>query len=134
MLHEVAARQGLDLLLVERGLVAKVEGVQPLDEGEAGEVGAHGDVLGGLRGNLLGEDLVQEVGVGELLGRGLLQHRLEPLPALEEPQPLQMLVQSLELGGLHDAISGSIRDSVRSARAGDRSAPPGAREARGVAI
>ena len=45
----------LDLLLVERGLVAEVEGLQALHEGEARQVGAHGDVLGRLRGDLFGE-------------------------------------------------------------------------------
>ncbi len=43
------------------------------DEGEAGELRAHGDVLGRLGGDLLGEDLVEEVGEGELLAGGLLQ-------------------------------------------------------------
>ncbi len=54
VLDEVAVRQLLDLFLVERGLIGEVEGLQSLDEGEAGEAGAHGDVqafqLGGGHG------------------------------------------------------------------------------------
>ena len=57
VLDEVTARQRLDLLLVERRLIAEVEGLQRFDEGEARHAGAHGDVLGRLRGDLLGQHL-----------------------------------------------------------------------------
>ena len=53
VLDEVAGAESGDLLLVERGLVGEVEGVEPLDEGEAGEAGAHGDVLCRLGADLL---------------------------------------------------------------------------------
>jgi len=56
-------------------------------------------VLGGLGGDLFGEDLVQEVRVGELLAGGLLEESFEPLTALEQAQALQMLLEALELGG-----------------------------------
>src|SRR5262244_2947570 len=102
VLDEVTAAQGLDLLLVEGGLVAEVEGLEALDEGETGQVGTHGDVLGGLGGDLLGQQRVEEVGVGGLLGGGLLEHRLQALAAFEEPQPLHLLVQAFELGGAHE--------------------------------
>ena len=72
VLDKVTAAEGLDLLLVERGLVAEVEGLQALDEGEARQVRPHGDVLGRLGGDLLGEQRVEELGVGGLLGGGLL--------------------------------------------------------------
>src|SRR5437773_6361095 len=45
VLDEVAGGERLDLLLVERGLVAEVEGLEALDEGKAGQARAHGDVL-----------------------------------------------------------------------------------------
>ncbi len=102
VLDEVTAGQGLELLLVDRGLVAEVKGVQPLDEGEARQLGAHGDVLGRLGSHLFGEDLIEEVGVGELLGRGLLQEGLEPLPTREQAQAPEMLLEAFELGGAHD--------------------------------
>jgi len=68
-------------------------------------VGAHGDVLGGLGRDLFGEDLVEEVGVGELLGRGLLEKGLEALVAFEEPQALEVGLEPLELAGAHGATS-----------------------------
>ena len=101
MLDEVAGAQGLDLLLVERGLVAEVEGLQALHEGEAGQVGPHGDVLGGLGGDLFGEEPVEEVGVASLLGGGVLEQGFQAFPALEQPQPLQLFLQALELRGAH---------------------------------
>ena len=49
MLDEVAEAQLLDLLAVDRRLVAEVEAVEPLDERKPGQVRPHRDVLGGLR-------------------------------------------------------------------------------------
>ena len=83
VLDEVAGGERLDLLLVDGGLVGEVELLEALDEREAGQAGAHGDVLGGLGGDFLGEHLLEEVGVGELLGRGVLQQGLESLAALD---------------------------------------------------
>jgi hypothetical protein len=82
VLDEVAARQLEDLLLVDRGLVAEVEGLQRLDEGETRHGRAHDHVLAGLGGHLFAEDLFQEVGVGGIVGRGLLQQRFQAFPAL----------------------------------------------------
>src|SRR5439155_7908784 len=111
VLDEVTAAQRLDLLLVERGLVAEVERLQALHEGEAGQVRAHGDMLGRLRGDLFGQQRIEEVGVRGFLGGGLLEHGLETLATLEQPQPLHLLLQALELGGTHErtakAASGS---------------------------
>jgi len=98
MLDEVAGGQGLELLLVEGGLVAEVKALQPLHEGEAGHVGAHGDVLGRLGLDLLGEDALQEVGVGELFGAGVLEEGFEALPALEEPEPLEVVLGGARAG------------------------------------
>src|SRR5437867_6514345 len=130
VLDEVAGGERLDLLLVERGLVAEVEGLEALDEGKAGQARAHGDVLGGLGGHFLGEHEVQEVGVGRLLRRGVLQQGLEPLADFEQPQSLQVLLEALELRRAHVPAPLRIRteDWVR-ALAGSwarRSAPPGA--------
>ena len=99
VLQEVAGAEGLHLLLVEPGLVAEVEALETFHEGEAGQMGAHGDVLGGLGGDLLAEDEVQEVGEGDLLGGGLLEQGFETLAALEQAQPLQMLLEPFELTG-----------------------------------
>jgi hypothetical protein len=101
VLDEVTAAERLDLFRVERWLVAEIEGVQALHEGEARQVRAHGDVLGRLGGDLLGEQGVEEVGVRGFLGGGVLEQRLQALAALEEAQPLHLLLQALELGGAH---------------------------------
>ena len=77
VLDEVTARQRLDLLLVDRGLVAEVEGVETFDEGEARQVRTHGHVLGRLRCDFFGEQGVEEVSVGGFLGRRVLEHRLQ---------------------------------------------------------
>jgi len=84
VLDEVAGGELQDLLLVDRGLVGEIEGLQRFDEGEAGHGGAHGDVLGGLGGHFLGEHLIEEVAVADFLGGGLLQQRFEPLATLEQ--------------------------------------------------
>jgi len=130
VLDEVATGERLDLLLVERGLVAEVEGLEALDEREAGQARTHGDVLGGLGGDLLGEHEVQEVGVGGLLRRRILQQGLEPLAYFEQSQALQVFLQALELRGAHDPAPVITRASdafgavVRSWT--PRSAPSGA--------
>ena len=64
-------------------------------------MGPPGDVLGGLGRDLLGQEGVEEVGVGHVLGGGLLEEGLQALAALEEPQPLHLLLQALELAGAH---------------------------------
>ena len=45
--------------------------------------------------------VIEKVGEGSVLRRGFLQQGLEALAALEEPEPLHVLVQALELGGTH---------------------------------
>jgi hypothetical protein len=72
VLDEVTGRHLLDLLLIQRGLVGKVERLQALHEREAGETGAHGDVLFGLGRHFFAQHLVEEVGIGEVLGGRLL--------------------------------------------------------------
>ena len=103
------------LLLVERRLVVEVERVQAFDEGEASELGPHGDVLGRLGGDLFGEDLIEEVGVGELLAGRLLQEGFEALPALEQAQALQVLLEALELGGGHAGTAARVRSGAPAA-------------------
>jgi hypothetical protein len=99
VLDEVAAGQLLHLLAVDRGLVVEVEGLQRLDEREARHRRAHGDVLARLGGHLLAEHLLEELGVGKIVGRRVLQQRLKPLAALEQPQLAQVPAQALELRG-----------------------------------
>ena len=77
----------------------------------------------GLGRDLLAEHLLEEVGVGELLGGGVLQQRLEPLAALEQPQLLQVLAEALELRGVHAAHpagAAQSRGQVLVATARDR--------------
>ena len=66
-------------------------------EGEASHGGTHRHVLAGLGGNFLRQHLFQEVGIGQFLGGGVLQHGFEPLAAFVQPQLAQVLDQALEL-------------------------------------
>jgi hypothetical protein len=94
VLDEVAAGQLLHQLAVDRWLVAEVEGLQRLDEGEPCHGGAHGDVLAGLGRHLLAEHLLEELGVRQVVSSSLLQQRFEPLAALEQAQLPQVLAQA----------------------------------------
>jgi hypothetical protein len=58
-------------------------------------------LLGGLGGDLFGQQRVEEVRVGGLLGRRVLEHGFQPLAALEQSQPLHVLLEALELRGAH---------------------------------
>jgi hypothetical protein len=116
VLDEVAGAQGRDLLLVERGLVAEIERIQAFDKGEAGEMGAHGDVLGRFGGHLLGEDV------------------LESRRRREQAEALQVLLETIELGGRHGATPARAGDSAVVAALGNRSAPSGPRVGRGAAM
>ena len=59
------------------------------------------------------QDLLEEVGVGQLLAGGLLQQRLQPLAALEQAQLQKVLGEPFELGGVH-ATSSSSSYTARS--------------------
>src|SRR4029078_222828 len=74
---------------------------------------AHGDVLAGLGRHFFGEHLLEEVGIGKLFGRRLLQQRLQSLPALEQAQLEQVLAETFELGRIH-ATSASCSYTARS--------------------
>ena len=76
---------------------------------------AHGDVLRGLGLDLLAEHGVEEVGVGELLSRGLLEQRFEAITGLEQAKPLEVLVDALELDGVHRPASMSASWTAKSA-------------------
>src|SRR5882672_7782947 len=98
---EVAAGELLELLPVDRGLVGEVEAIQRLDEREARHGGSHRYVLRRLAGHFLREDALEELGVRQLLARGLLQQRFEPLRALEQLQPVQVFLQPFQLRAAH---------------------------------
>jgi hypothetical protein len=84
--------------LSEGGLIAPVEGLQRLHEREAREVRPHRDGLLRLGTHLLGEHRFEEVAVGRFRGGGILEQGFEPLPALEEPEVLTVLLQAFQLG------------------------------------
>jgi hypothetical protein len=100
----------LQLLAIDRGLVGEVERLERFDEREASHRGAHGDVPARLGGHFLPEHLLEELGVGQLACCGLLQQRLKPLTALDEPQLAQVLSEPLEW----DEIVGEGRLFARS--------------------
>src|SRR5262249_7974437 len=101
VLDEVAGAQRLDLLLVDRGLVAESDAPEAFDERDAGQLVPYADVLGVLAAALLVENLPEQVGLGALLGGGPRERRPDPLAALDQPQALEMLLEALELGGAH---------------------------------
>jgi hypothetical protein len=96
-----ASSKFTDLLGIERRLELEVEALEGLLEREARHRDAHLMVLVGFRVNLAGEQLVEEVGVGKFLFRGLLQARGQFLFDLIEPQPLTLFAQAFELGRAH---------------------------------
>ena len=55
----------------------------------------------------------EEVGVGQLPRRGVLQQRLQPFPRLEQPQLQQQLAESFQLARVH-ATSSSCSYTSRS--------------------
>lgn len=103
---ESALRQLLDPLLVDRRLEAELEALERLDVGELGQGGPQGDVLLLLRGDLLGEDFVQEVGVGDVVLGRFLESRLEPVLDAVEPEMAKVI---LDMGEAHRTPSAAIR-------------------------
>ena len=94
-------RAGSELLAVDRGLVDEVEGLEARDDGEAGQVGAHGHVPGGLGRHLFTEQVVEEVGEGTLGTDSVLERGFELFAILEQPEALQMLAEAFQLGHDH---------------------------------
>jgi hypothetical protein len=91
VLDEVAARQTLNLLLVDRRLIGEIEGLQGLDEWKPCHGGPHRHIpprhiLLRLGGHFFGQDLLEEVRVGEFLRGGLLQQRLQAFATLKQAQ------------------------------------------------
>jgi hypothetical protein len=70
---------------------------------------SNGDVLAGLGGDLLREDLVEEVGEGPVLRLGVLEHGIEALATLEQPDALQLLLLAFDLGRAHRRTSAPVR-------------------------
>jgi hypothetical protein len=99
-------RELLDPLLVDRGLEGEVEGLQRLDVGELGQSRTESDVLFLLGGDLLREDLVQEVGVGDIVLGGFLEGRLEAFLDSIEPEVAEVV---LDLGEAHSAPPSTSR-------------------------
>ena len=95
-----AFRQLLDPFLVDRGLEGEVEALESLDVGELGQRRPEGDVLLLLGGDLLREDLVQEVGVGDAVLGCLLEGCFEPLVDPVEPEMAKVV---LDVGEAHSA-------------------------------
>ena len=93
-----ALRELLDPLLVDRGLEGEVEALQGLDIGELGERRSDSDVLLLLGGHLLGEDLVQEVGIRDVVLGGFLEGRLQ---MFIDPIEAEMPEVVLDMGETH---------------------------------
>lgn len=95
---EPALGQFLDPLLVDRGLEGEVEALEGLDVGELVKRGPDSDVLLLLGGHLLGEDLVQEVGVGDVVLGGFLESRLQTFVDPIKPEMTEVV---LDMGEAH---------------------------------
>src|SRR5216683_8235301 len=74
-LDVTAGRKFADLLGIERRLELEVEALERLLEGKAGHRDTHLMMFVGLGVDLAGQQLIKEVGVGNLLFRRLLQAR-----------------------------------------------------------
>jgi len=97
---KAALGQVLDLFPVDRGLEGEVEVLERLDVGELGQGSPDGDVFFLLGGHFLREQLVEEVGVGEVVLGGFLKSRLQPLMDPVQPEMLQVV---LDLREAHNA-------------------------------
>lgn len=106
--HVAAGREFADLFGVDGGLELEVEALQGFLEREAGHRDPHLMVLLGLRADLGGEQVVEEVGVGDFLFRRLLQARGKFVLDLVEPQPMAVLAQTFELRGAHRTLPPSL--------------------------
>src|SRR5215471_4297826 len=87
-----AGREFADLFGIDRGLEIEVEALEGFLERKACHRNAHLMMLVGLRVDLAGEQLIEEVRVGNLLLGRLFQTRGKFLLDLVEPQPLTVLM------------------------------------------
>ena len=104
--RDVAAlSQLLDPLLVDRRLEGEVERLQCLDVGELGEGGPDSNVLLLLGGDLLTEDLVQEVCVGDVVLGRFLESGFEPVMDSIEPEMAKVVLDMGEAHGTSPSAS-----------------------------
>ena len=101
VLDEVAVGEVAQLFFIQGRLVAEVEGIEAFDEREARHVGAHGDVPGGLGAEFLGEQLVQELGIGPLFLGGVLEQGFKALQTFGRTQLGHLLSQPFQLDRIH---------------------------------
>jgi hypothetical protein len=86
----------LDPLLVDRGLEGEVERLERLDVRELRERRAERDVLLLLRGDLLRQYLVQEVGVGDVVLGRFLESCLDPVVDPVETEVAKVVLDVVE--------------------------------------
>jgi len=100
-LNVAAGSKFADLLGIDRGLELEVETLERLLEGKPRHRNPHLMMLVGLRIDLSGQQLIEEVGVGHFLLRRLLQARGKLLLNLIEAQTLAVFAQAVELRSTH---------------------------------
>ena len=77
--------------LIDRGLEFEIEVVERLHRRKMRDLQAHRDAGPLLRLDLLAQDAVEEIEIGRLGPRGVIEHRIEPVGDVAEPQPRELL-------------------------------------------
>jgi hypothetical protein len=81
-----------------------VERLEGLQRGKARHSRAHGEVFLQLRGRLLGQQAVEEVGIGMCLFARLLEEGLKAFMDFEPLKLLQTLVDATHVGMFHSTL------------------------------
>src|SRR4051794_31034330 len=107
-LHVAPRRELPDQLGIDRGLEFEIKALQSLLEREARHRDPHLMMFMGFRPDLSGEQLVEEVGVGNFLFRRLFQARGKFVLDLIQAQPMAVVAQTFDLW-CHRVSSPSLR-------------------------
>jgi hypothetical protein len=119
--------------LIDRGLEFEIEIVERLHRGEVRDLERHGDTGALLRLDLLPEHGIEEIEVGGLGARGVIEHRIETLGDVAEPQARELLGDPGVDDGAHcspPATMAAYSLRSRPSRASDggaKSSPTGVR-------
>ena len=93
---ESALCELLKPLLVDRGLEGEIEALERLDVRELGQSRSNGDVLFLFGGHFLREELVEEVGIGEVVLGRFLESGLQPLVDPVQPEMAEVVLDLRE--------------------------------------
>ena len=89
--EEARRRQLAHEALIDGGLECEVEIVERLHRRKVRDLQAHGDPRPLLRVDLLSQDAVEEIEIGRLGAGGVIEHGVEALGDVPEPQACELL-------------------------------------------